>query len=162
MVSQLIQQHSQSAFAMALRMLQCREDAYDVIQEACCSLLKQPQLPSDSAQFRMLLFKVVRNKVIDRVRSQKLRQSDPLNEDTVADAQVGDPLQLLESEQIREKLEWALTQLSLQHRDIILLKDWQGFSYAEIGSILEIESGTVMSRLHRARMALRQLMMQGG
>lgn len=158
MVNQLIQQHSQGAYAMAVQMLRCKDEAQDVIQDACYALLRQARLPTDSSQFRMLLFKVVRNKVIDRVRAQKIRRSEPLNEETVAASDQDNPEAYWQQQQTKVSIKQALAALSMEHRDIILLKDWQGFSYADIANILEIEAGTVMSRLHRARLALRQQM----
>jgi len=51
-----------------------------------------------------------------------------------------------------------LAKLSLEQREIILLKDFHGFAYGDIAEILDIPKGTVMSRLHRARMALREVL----
>lgn len=143
---------------MAVQMLRCKDDAQDVMQDACYALLRQARLPKDSSQFRMLLFKVVRNKVIDRVRAQKVRRSESWNEESVAANEQQNPETYWQQQQAQTSIKKALAALSLEHRDIILLKDWQGFSYAEIANILEIEAGTVMSRLHRARLALRQQM----
>lgn len=50
----------------------------------------------------------------------------------------------------------ALASLSVEQREIIVLRDYIDLSYAEIADVLEIASGTVMSRLHRARMALKK------
>ncbi|NVJ51566.1 MAG: sigma-70 family RNA polymerase sigma factor [Gammaproteobacteria bacterium] len=163
--NQYILQHSSGAFAMALQMLRSREEAKDVMQDACCALLRQARLPEDSQQFRMLLYKVVRNKAIDRLRALKVRQSDSFaeHEETLAlpvsfSDGGGNPEAQIQLQQQMTLLKTALSQLSAEHRDILLLKDWQGFSYAEIAEILDIEPGTVMSRLHRARLAIREQM----
>ncbi|WP_144393120.1 RNA polymerase sigma factor [Pleionea sediminis] len=161
LVNQMIQEHSQGAFAMAMNMLKCRDDAQDVIQDALYSLLKQPRLPSESNQFRMLLFKVVRNKVIDRIRAKKKRKAEVLEEEHSPSCGHHEPDNQYEQALMKTQLQQALTALSAEHRDIILLKDWQGFCYADIANILGIEPGTVMSRLHRARLALRNLLQQG-
>jgi RNA polymerase sigma-70 factor (ECF subfamily) len=64
---------------------------------------------------------------------------------------------------LEQKERWALVQaklqeLSLEHRTIILLRDFEGLSYDEIADVLQLESGTVKSRLHRARMELKALL----
>ncbi len=155
---QYFEQHSAGAFAMAFQMLRCREEARDAIQDACYSMLKLARLPNDSTQFRLLLFKVVRNKAIDKIRANKVRQSEEFNDGSTA-SEADNPQDSLSHQQQYQHLHQALWQLSEEHRDIILLKDWQGFSYAEIAQILDIESGTVMSRLHRARLTLREKLM---
>jgi len=55
-------------------------------------------------------------------------------------------------------LQNALTKLSSGQREIIILRDYMDLSYAEIADVLEIAQGTVMSRLHRARMALKEVL----
>jgi len=164
--NQYIQQHSPGAFAMAMYMLRNRDDASDVMQDACYSLLKQARLPSDSHEFRLLLFRVVRNKAIDRLRSLKVRASESLSDIELSGkiipeltSDFADPQQTMIQQQQYVLLHTALGSISAVHRDILLLKDWQGFSYAEIAKILDIEAGTVMSRLHRARLALRETML---
>ena len=61
------------------------------------------------------------------------------------------PLQALESKEREEAIQQALTKLSGEHRSIVILRDIEGFSYSEIADILGISSGTVKSRLARAR-----------
>lgn len=143
---------------MAFHMLRCHEEARDALQDACYSMLKSARLPDDSAQFRLLLFKVVRNKAIDRIRANKIRQADVFDDSQTAGDSLN-PQDALSQQQHMHHLGRALRLLSDEHRDIILLKDWQGFSYADIAQILGIEAGTVMSRLHRARLALREQLM---
>jgi RNA polymerase sigma-70 factor, ECF subfamily len=64
---------------------------------------------------------------------------------------------------LEQKERWTLVQAKLQmlspeHRTIILLRDFEGLSYEEIADVLQLESGTVKSRLHRARMELKALL----
>ena len=61
------------------------------------------------------------------------------------------PLQALETKEREEAIQSALKTLSREHRSIIVLRDIEGFSYSEIADILGISSGTVKSRLARAR-----------
>lgn len=162
--NQYFQSHSPGAFAMALQMLGCREDARDVLQDAGCSLLKQPQLPEQSTEFRMLLFRVVRNKAIDRLRARKVKNCQEFDEQASTEAsnevEQQNPQHYWQQQQTSSQLKKALLRLNDEQREIILLKDWQDFSYAEIAQIIGVETGTVMSRLHRARLKLRELMKQ--
>ena len=50
----------------------------------------------------------------------------------------------------------AMSRLSAAQREIVVLRDYMGLSYAEIADVLDIPKGTVMSKLHRARQALRK------
>ena len=66
------------------------------------------------------------------------------------------PGESMESEETRKKVQEALERLEEGDRQIIILKDLQGQSYDEIAAILNIPKGTVRSRLHRARLELRE------
>ena len=65
------------------------------------------------------------------------------------------PLEILEKQEIREKVQFALNQLEPDDAAVILLRDLQDVSYSEVAQVLEIPVGTVKSRLHRARQALK-------
>ena len=73
-----------------------------------------------------------------------------------------EPDKSLHQMQLKETLEQAINQLNMQQKEIILLRDYHNFSYAEIARILGIANGSVMSRLHRARMALREILVKKG
>jgi RNA polymerase sigma-70 factor (ECF subfamily) len=68
------------------------------------------------------------------------------------------PDHALSNEELRERIEAALDTLSPEHRQAVLLKDVQGFSYKEIAEIMGCSIGTVMSRLHYARKKLQSLL----
>lgn len=67
-----------------------------------------------------------------------------------------DPQLLLERKETMKQLWRALAELGAKHREIILLRDFQGLSYQQVSEVLEIPMGTVMSRLHQARSRLRE------
>jgi RNA polymerase sigma-70 factor (ECF subfamily) len=73
-----------------------------------------------------------------------------------------DPQTIVEQSDLRESLAEAISQLPQQQREMILLRDIQGLSYEEIGQVLCLESGTVKSRLSRARENLRKKLLQSG
>jgi len=68
------------------------------------------------------------------------------------------PEEALYSSEVKEKLEEGLSMLDEKKREIIILRDIEGFSYREIAELLKIPLGTVMSRLHEARKELKRVM----
>ena len=82
-----------------------------------------------------------------------------LQKDLADVAQLFPSRQLEQSE--REKILYrALDQIKPDQREIVFLRDFHELSYAEIAEVLEIEAGTVMSRLHRARLALKNILLK--
>ena len=76
------------------------------------------------------------------------------NADPLSDPQP-DPSDVLEKKEIRERVQSALNQLDPEDAEVILLRDLQDIPYDEVARVLEIPIGTVKSRLHRARRALK-------
>nr|WP_256489808.1 sigma-70 family RNA polymerase sigma factor [Pleionea sp. CnH1-48] len=149
-------EHSKGAYALAAQMLGCQQDAQDVVQDSLHTILKHSAVPTESGQFKAWFYTIVRNKVIDRLRTRKRRPTVDAEEASLTAAECNEPEASLHQKQVQLQIQQALSELSEAQREIILLKDWQGFSYADIARILGVENGTVMSRLHRARMALRE------
>ena len=72
------------------------------------------------------------------------------------------PEEHLDNSELGRELAAALDEVSEEHRRIVLLRDVSGMSYTEIAEILEISEGTVKSRLARARIALRKVLLKRG
>lgn len=151
------------AFKLAAKIVNNTPDAHDVIQDAAAIALSHSSAPkfSDNA-FKPWFYRVVRNKAIDKIRCTqrelKRHASDPNDvfEDHVSTHQtMQNPEQQLLAKQQQNRLNKALAALSVDHREIVLLKDYHDFTYVQIAEILEIAKGSVMSRLHRGRMSLR-------
>lgn len=148
-----MQHITQGAYHLAMQITGCQDEAMDVLQSAVLKSLEIGNAPSPGdSGYKAWFYRVVHNQAIDWLRSQKKfdRSADP-------DAQVSaqDPAKTLDEEERKLLLHKALNSLSAEQREIICLKDFHEFSYAEIAEIMAIEKGTVMSRLHRARMALK-------
>ena len=147
---------TQGAFKLAMQLLQQPADAHDVLQEAAAIAVSHPGAPkARSDEFKPWFYRVVRNKAIDRLRELKRKNHEQLAEDSVATHESRGPEAVLQQSQLQQQVQLALVELSLEQREIILLKDFHGFAYGDIAEILGIPKGTVMSRLHRARLALR-------
>jgi len=72
------------------------------------------------------------------------------------------PVEKFELEDLRKRVWSALMRLGDKQREILVLREYQDLSYGEISEVLGVPTGTVMSRLHRARQALRDLLLQKG
>ena len=154
-----LQTLTREAYALAYQMSGKREDAMDILQDAATKSLSNDNAPSrHSSEFRPWFFKVVRNRALDQLRRQQRFVHEPVESESIPGAIQDNPERSLEQEQMSNQIQRALRKLDFQQREIVMLKDFNGFNYAQIAEILDIPKGSVMSRLHRARMVLRNLL----
>lgn len=155
---------TQGAFKLALQMLGQAADAEDVLQDSVSIAIVHQSAPkASSTDFKPWFYRVVRNKSIDKLREQKRHKNDEYDDqiDLELDTKVAaDPEQALQTTQLNLQVKSALALLPQQQREIVLLKDYHQMSYLEIAEVLDIPKGTVMSSLHRARLALRTLLVE--
>ena len=148
---------TQNAYALAYQMLGRREDAMDVIQDSATVALSHTSAPArQSNEFKLWFFKVVRNRALDQLRKQQRFVHESLQPESVVDDSMKNPETELEQLQLKDSMNNALMNITIDQREIVLLKDYHGFNYTQIAQILDIPKGSVMSRLHRARLALRK------
>ncbi len=154
---QQITQLGNGAHALAIQMLGNRDDAADAVHDAFVKALNKPgAYNSDSGPLAPWFLRVVRNHCIDLIRRRRPGNCDV---EELVDPGLGPEALLALSERDRE-LQQALAKLSVVQREIIVLRDYMDLGYAEIAAVLEVAPGTVMSRLHRARMALKEELIQ--
>lgn len=152
MQQQLVQIGS-GAHALALQMLGNRDDATDVVQDAIVKTLKKPGgYDARLGPLTPWFLRVVRNGCIDLIRRR--RGGDGCIDD-LCEPGPG-PQEALELSQRDSELQAALSRLPADQRQIIVLRDYMDLSYAEIAAVLDVPQGTVMSKLHRSRLALRK------
>lgn len=162
-VSEEFEQCRRQAYSLAYRLLNNHDDAIEVVQASIEKGLNHSGAPDlHHAEFKPWLFTVVRNKSIDILRHQKRAPKVEHEEWHTSAPASSEPDKNLQQLQLKQQLEQAINQLSLEQKEIILLRDYHNFSYADIAHILGIASGSVMSRLHRARMALREILISQG
>lgn len=153
---------TQGAFKLAMQMLGQTADAEDVLQDAVSIAIAHHNAPkSNSADFKPWFFRVVRNKSIDKLRQLKRQQSEEFDEQLAQDFEpklAVDPELALQTTQLNQQVKSALALLPDKQRELVLLKDYHQMSYLEIAEVLDIPKGTVMSSLHRARLALKTLL----
>ena len=162
--NQLVVDYQELAFNVALRIVGEPDSAADVAQDAFLSAFRHlDQFKGGS--FRSWLIRIVTNGCYDLLRSRQRRKGQSLDQLIEASAfDVADPGELPESVTLRhdflEKLELGLQTLPVDQRAVLVLYDLHRLSYEEISSALDINVGTVKSRLSRARARLRDYLMQ--
>lgn len=143
---QLLQPHLRGAQLLAQQLLQCHSLAQDCLHDALLSALTTARFP-ESDELKAWFLQVVRFRSFDMLRQRKKWASLSATEGVEAPTEELAPA--------TEYVLKALSQLSFAHRDVLVLRELNDCSYAEIAAIMQIPQGTVMSRLARAREALR-------
>ncbi len=168
--SQFLEEHSQLVFNVALRLTGNRSDAEDLAQDALIRALRAlPKFRGDS-KLSTWVYTITVNTWKNRVRAEKSRgfwktisfgafgneeDDEPVYEPKGNDA----PLDTeLEKEGTNAVVQKALLQLDQDDRAIVVLRELEERSYAEIGEVLGLAEGTVKSRLFRARAKLKVLL----
>jgi RNA polymerase sigma-70 factor (ECF subfamily) len=157
----LVRRHERRVFSLVFRMLGSREEAEDVAQEAFLALHRHGHRFRGESRFSTFVYRVAANAALNRRRSLGRRRA---REDALSlrqDAGQGlpsaprDPEDAASGGEIQERVQAALLALPKDLRVVVVLYDIEGQSYAEIAQALRIPEGTVKSRIHRARSALR-------
>jgi len=161
--NELVRRYRTPAFRFALQLTGHREDALDVTQDSMLRFLDTLDLFDGDRPIQPWLFRIVRNKAYDLGRRQKVRRAESL-EDLLERGMpppvqaMPHPVERLELNELRREVWKALNMLNETQREILVLREYQDLSYGEISEVLGVPTGTVMSRLHRARHALRDLL----
>ncbi len=152
-------------YRVARRLVGSREEAEDLVQETYVRAFRSWQSFTPGTNMRAWLLRILTNLNVDRGRRiQRTPQTQPLEEsDYYLANKVASTAgeEALEQEQVVERLSQdsvvtALSELSPQFREVVVLVDIGEFTYADAAQILDVPIGTVMSRLHRGRRALKQ------
>lgn len=145
-------------FAYAWQLLRHHEDALDAVQAALASVWQHRGRIDPERGVRGWFFRILRNKCLDVLRRRKQRTMASLEFEPAGPGSFDPAVQATESEALVH-LRATLESLPSDQREILLLRDYHDLTYAEIAETLNIPTGTVMSRLHRARLALREKML---
>jgi len=157
----LAQRCRRPAYLLALQLLRDPDDALDVAQDAMLSLFTTLDRVDAGRPLRPWLFAIVRNRAHDLLRRRRVRRHPPLAaDDPAAGVELVSAAPRPDADAERAELQrrvWrALAALPPPHREVLVLRDYQDLAYEEIAGVLRVPIGTVMSRLHRARRALRE------
>ena len=154
----LVRAYEPSGLRLAVAMLGNMEDAHDALQDAFVKAYEALHRFDPRRPFGPWFFQILRNHCRDMLRSRqarfKVETLDERLELRPADAEEG-PERVRQRVAARELLWRGLEKIGEEHREILVLKELQGFRYNEIAKILDIPEGTVASRLFHARRALK-------
>lgn len=166
----IVRAYEKNVYNIALRLCGDREDALDIAQESFLKVYRSLHLFRGEGRFSVWLYRIVSNTALDYLRARSRRAEDSLtvedadgesSEREIADLSAA-PEALLERKLTRQAVQRCLLRLPEDQRKILLLREIEGFSYEEIGRILSLESGTVKSRIFRARKKLCEILSADG
>jgi RNA polymerase sigma-70 factor (ECF subfamily) len=163
-------QYAPQLFSTALRMTRNRSDAEDLVQETYIKGWRSFHTFQEGTNLRAWLFRIMTNTYINKYNAKK-RKGTEVELDDVEELFLYKRLGSIDQSQLSssaedqmlelftdDEVKGALESLPEDFRIPVLLSDVDGFSYKEIGEMLEIPMGTVMSRLHRGRKAMQKML----
>lgn len=166
----LVTEYEKAVYAIAQRMTGNAEDAADMTQETFIKAYNSLSSFRGDSKFSVWLYRIANNVCLDFLRSKSRRPTVSLStedddgEETQLDIadESQSPELLLESSLTRDAVRRGLDSLPPDYKQILLLREIQGLSYEEIAAALGIESGTVKSRIFRARKRLCTFLIEDG
>lgn len=139
--------YADNVYRFILKNLRHEEDARDVVQTAFEKMWRNRE-EVDNAKSKSYLFTVAYHQMIDHIRKVKrINLKDDFSDDK--------RVQHMQAQNLRKTLEEALSRLSDIQRSLIMLKDYEGYSYEEIGKITGLNESQVKVYLHRARVQMK-------
>jgi RNA polymerase sigma-70 factor (ECF subfamily) len=162
----LIKEYQKGAYNIAYRMLGNIEDAKDASQESIIKIYRSIDGFKMKSSFKTWFYRIVTNTCLDyrrkRSRNNVLYIDNELNTEEgsysreVEDTSDG-PEEILLKNENTETLQRCIASMPEKYRMAIILRDIRGFSYSEMGQIMELPEGTVKSRISRARIMLKKI-----
>ena len=142
-----VSQYADNVYRFIVKNLRHEEDARDIVQSAFEKLWRnREQVLSEKA--KSYLFTVAYNQMIDHIRKVKrIHLQESFEEDNQVTHQ--------QNHQLKKTLMEALNRLNETQKSLVMLKDYEGYSYEEIGEIMGLNESQVKVYLHRARLSLR-------
>lgn len=150
----LIGPHLPRLYHLAYHLIQHADDAADAVQETAIKAYRNLAGFREEADLGTWLARILRNNVLDEVKRAVRRHEEATEVLPEKGEHITEPK--LERQELHELLMGYVNQLSPKLREPLILYDLEGYSYDEIASIMDLNLGTVKSRLNRARLALRE------
>lgn len=163
----LVERYQGRLFAMVCGMVRNPEDARDITHLTFVKAWQNLKSFRIDSSFYTWIYRIAMNQAIDHVRRNKRRKTSAFDEAVGARDEDGtmleqhhvdNPARALQRKELHEKIYAALDELSEEAREVILLREVEGFSYKEIADTMNIPEGTVMSRLFYARKKLQAIL----
>lgn len=166
---QLVLKYQRQVYTVAFRFMGNHEDASDLAQEAFIKAYKSIDRFRGEASLKTWLYHIISNVCRDELRKRKKGLTLSLDAPIFTDEgeitrQAEDwtyaPEHIYESKEIQYFIQKALDNLTPEYKEVIILREIQGFSYEEIAKELDCSLGTIKSRLNRARKAMRDIIIK--
>jgi RNA polymerase sigma-70 factor (ECF subfamily) len=161
---ELVRRYQDRLYNTVFRLLGRAEDAQDVVQEAFLHAYQSLGSFKGDSRFFTWIYRIAINTAISLKRKQRstisidARQEQGGTLEPLDMSEYSQPEHALAQAEEERLLQDALGRLSPEHRMVLVMKDIEGQKYEEMAEILEVPIGTIRSRLHRARLELRQLL----
>ena len=160
----LVNAYERRVYALALRSTGSEADAADITQEVFLRAYRALPTFRGESGLSTWLYRITVNLCVDLAR--KHNPTDSLDDEHAGSIPetrgAHQPEAALANSELRRELDIALSMVSEEHRKIVILRDVAGMSYTDIAAALDLEEGTVKSRLARARKALRKILIERG
>jgi len=163
---ELVARHRDKIYARAYTMMRNEDEALDLSQEAWVKGWQRLQQFQGDSSFATWMTRIVINLCLDQLRKQKRVRAESIEEMNEESGGVErqmpvvtvNPTAGLEREELRQRIDQAMGQLSHEHRTVLVLHEFQEMEYKEIAKTMQCSIGTVMSRLFYARRKLASLL----
>ncbi len=171
---EIVRRYGDKVFNLVYRMLGNRHEAEDITQEVFITVFKTVDTFRGEAKFTTWLLRIAANQSKNRIKYLSRRPTDSADVEEaggpmpgaaptpgpMAHAQIDGPDTLMEAAELEALMQTAIASLDEEHRLLVILRDVEELSYQEIGEITGLPEGTIKSRLHRARMAIKEVLDQ--
>lgn len=162
----LIRLHEKRVYALCRRMCRDEEDALEAAQDTFLAVWRGLPRYREDAAFSTWLYRLASNACLDILRREKKRSGELSLDDEEVRMDPADaaprPDEAAERDETRREVREALYALPHDYRQVLLLRETEQLSYAEIAAATGLELGTVKSRISRARLALRDALAASG
>ena len=174
-LGQLLRRHERRLYNTVLRMVNHRDDAADILQDAYTKIVEKFDSFRGDAAITTWMTRIVMNQTLDHMR-RRMRRGDTVRSDTDLSGRTGDGPGPLERAAVSREADpaadaelrddhraalRAVNALDVEFRAVLVLRDIGGLDYEAIGRVLNLPTGTVKSRLFRARLAVREALRDG-
>lgn len=159
----LVEKYKLPLYKVMYRMVYNRDDAEDLVEEAFIKVYRSLAKFEIGRPFYAWICRIAVNNAINYIKKEKKNKMQPID-DVIYNlaAQTGNPVAMTREKILKERIADAMARLAEPDRVILCLRVEQELSYEQIGDVLRVPRGTVMSRLARARRKLKEIFTQMG
>jgi len=163
---ELVSRYQDRLFNTVVRLCDNAEDARDVVQEAFLHAYQSLHSFKGDSLFFTWLYRIAVNTAISMKRKKRLvLRMPPTGEggstiEPLDPSETNRPGHAMEMAEEERKVHEALQKLSVEHRSVLVMKDMEGMKYEDMADVLGVPVGTIRSRLHRARLEMRDILLR--